>query len=433
MPALLPLDAPVTRLVADVIVSADRVDVPIAVEIDAMASARVAWNGIAIGHNGAVGFDRAHEVSGRYSVSIPVPRQLVRRGTNRVTIDLSSHHRWLPVDQPIHRIAVGPPQDADAYTLRHYLPTLATLAVPASVMLVMLTMLLVGRIGRAVLPMIAILGIIVAQGALEVSKLAIAYTYPCHLARLAVLTGLTGLVCLLLTLLTCRLFHSARTWQAGVAVGVGMLVACLLVDGLDRQAAAVLVVGACGVAITAACAALRGERIAAVLAGAAALTGAWAMFDGPGFLDGGYYVVAALASVLLAIGMAVRAPRRNDVPSAGTPEQPVVLRDGARQLFLTPSQIRFVKADDDYCIVHDVDGQERTVTMTLKAVLALLPPRFMRIHRSYVINLALLSGLGPGARGGWTAQLHGGRAVPVGRTYYAELRARLEAGHRSRV
>ncbi len=421
-PELLPLAAPVTRLFADVIVPPDQADVPIAVEMDAIASARVVWNGTVIGHNGTVGIDSAHEVSGRYSISIAVPRRLVLQGRNQVTIDLSSHHRWLPVDQPIHRIAIGPPQDADAYTLRHYLPTLATLAVPASAMLLLLAMLLAGRIGRGVLPGIAILGIIVVQGVLEVSKLAIAYTYPWHLARLAFLTGLTGAVGLLLTLLTCRLFHPAQTWRSGIITGATMLLACLIVDGFDRQAVAVLVVGSCGLAMTATRAAIRGERIAAILLGAAALTAIWAILAGPNFLDAGYYVVAALASVILAISLAVRAPRQADTPGYATAEQPVVLRDGARQLLLAPSRIRFVKADDDYCIVQEIDGRERTVTMALKAVLALLPPGFVRIHRSYLINLAMLSAVGPGARGSWAAELDGGVAVPVGRTYHADLR-----------
>lgn len=426
-PERLRLVAPVTRLSADMSVAPDRMDAPVAVEIDAMASARVAWNGVVIGRNGTVGTDSATEVAGHYSVSIPVPRRLVRAGRNRVTIDLSSHYRWLPVDQPIHRLAVGPPEDADAYTLRHYLPTLVTLAVPAIAMLLLLSMLLAGRIGRDVVPGIGVLGIIVLQGMLEVSKIAIAYTYPWHLARLVLLTGLTGTVGLLLAILTCRLFYPARVRQAGIACGLAMVVAALMVDGLDRQAVAVLVVGSCGVAMTAALAAMQGRRSAAILAVAAALTALWTGLDGPGFLDAGYYVVAAIASVILAIGVAVRAPRGADTSDDAKIEEPVILRDGARQVIIAPSRIRLVKADDDYCIIHEVDGRERTVTMTLKAVLALLPPGFMRIHRSHAINLSMLRAAGPGARGRWSAELEGGMAVPVGLTYRADLRAILHA------
>lgn len=412
---------PVTTLSTVVFISPDEADAPLAVDIDAMASAEVRWNGILIGRNGVPGVDRASEAPGLYTVSIPVPPRLVRAGDNRVTIILSAHHLWFPVGQPIHRLMIGQPRDADAYTLRHYLPTLTTLVVPACALLLLGALLFLGRIGRMVLPAMTILALIVVQGLIEVSKIAVPYTYPWHLARLTALTGLTAGVGLLLVILTCRAFLPSRSRAMSSGAAVAMAVACLILPGLDRQALAVFVVALLAAAAGAAPATMRRDRRAAALFIAAVSLAVWAYRAGPDFLDTVYYVTAAGAAIALSLAAVLRPAEASDSPVPAS-EPTVTLRDGARHHIILPSKITFLKADDDYCTIYLTDGREIMVTMTLKTALALLPSDFIRIHRSHAINVRHLSGTRPGP-GGRVAKLSGGTTLPVGRTYAADLRA----------
>jgi len=421
-PALLRLKTPVTTLVADVTIPSDQTETPLAVEIDAMASARVSWNGAVIGSNGTVGASPDTETAGAYSAGIGVPQRYIRAGRNRVTILLSAQHLWLPVDQPIHRITIDRPSDAQAYGLRHYLPTLATLSIPASVLTLLVAMLLSGRISRAFDPILAILALTLAQGGLEVSKIVIAYAYPWHLARLAVLTGLTGAVALLVALTACSQFLPERTRVVGPATAAAMVLACAFVGGFDRKAVAVLGVGLTASAIVAIPAAMRRHVSAAIMVGTAVLVAAWLVLRGPDFLDTDYYLIVAALSVGLAIVTATRPQRPAANVDDAVGEDVIILRDGARHHRIASSKIVFVKAADDYCILHLEGDREITVITTLKGLAALLPSSFQRIHRSYVINTALLQGIVPGPRGGRVADMPGGMKLPIGRKYEGELR-----------
>lgn len=421
-PQLAQLTAPLTAFVTVVRVPPGVAGKSLAVDIDAMASAVVRWNGVVIGTNGMPGPNRSVEVPGQYSASFTVPPNLVRPGDNRVTIVLSSHHLWLPVAQPIHRLAVGPRRDADAYTLRHYLPTLATLALPACAFLIIAGLLVAGRIGRRFLPVLAVLAIVVAQGLLEVSKIAVPYAYPWHLARMVCLTVLTATVGLLLVLIANHLFLRTRVVIVLALTGTVMLAACALVSGLDRQALTVFEVAMLAAASVSLPYAARGDLRAIVASLAAVTLAIWAQIAGPDFLDTGYYIAAAAASVTLGIATIMRPDSAREMPIAVPLKEPTfTLRDGGRHHVIDLTRLVFLKADDDYCSLHLDDGREVVVTMTLKAVLAKLPPDVRRIHRSHAVNVRHLRGTRAGPNGR-LAELTGGVLLPIGRVYASELK-----------
>ncbi|MCH4824218.1 LytTR family transcriptional regulator [Gramella lutea] len=49
--------------------------------------------------------------------------------------------------------------------------------------------------------------------------------------------------------------------------------------------------------------------------------------------------------------------------------------------------ILYCKAESNYCCVKRIDGITKMATKTLKYVEDILPSTFLRIHKSYVINL----------------------------------------------
>ena len=70
---------------------------PLMVRIAAMASSEVRWNGVIVGRNGTPAPSAAQENPGRFVAVFTVPTQLVRPGTNVVSVRLSAHHAWLPL------------------------------------------------------------------------------------------------------------------------------------------------------------------------------------------------------------------------------------------------------------------------------------------------------------------------------------------------
>lgn len=67
--------------------------------------------------------------------------------------------------------------------------------------------------------------------------------------------------------------------------------------------------------------------------------------------------------------------------------------------FLTADQVHLVEADGNYCRIHTPD-KKFYLLMSLKAVLKRFPsPDFLRVHKSFVVNLRHVKSLGPAPGG----------------------------------
>ena len=99
----------------------------------------------------------------------------------------------------------------------------------------------------------------------------------------------------------------------------------------------------------------------------------------------------------------------------------VLVRDGSRVHVLPAARIVYVQAQDDYAAFF-CDGKEYLKEQTLTDVEASLDPaKFVRIHRSYVLNLDWLARVEWDERENRVAILTDGRRLPVSRTGYARL------------
>lgn len=130
----------------------------------------------------------------------------------------------------------------------------------------------------------------------------------------------------------------------------------------------------------------------------------------------------ARARARLASG-AVPAP---DLPvSRGAPLSRVVVKDGVTVTVLPVSKIDFVKAEDDYVLLSS-GGRNHIKKQTLASLEDALPKeRFVRIHRSYLLNLDRLARVEGSATGAFTAVLIDEARLPVSRAGAQRLRAIL--------
>jgi two-component system LytT family response regulator len=103
----------------------------------------------------------------------------------------------------------------------------------------------------------------------------------------------------------------------------------------------------------------------------------------------------------------------------------VLIRDGANVHVLPIAKIDYVEAQDDY-VCYRSDGKNFLKQQTLAEVEASLDPaRFVRIHRSYILNIERLAKLELYAKDSHAAILRDGTRLPVSRNGYAKLNALL--------
>jgi two-component system LytT family response regulator len=111
---------------------------------------------------------------------------------------------------------------------------------------------------------------------------------------------------------------------------------------------------------------------------------------------------------------------RDAKPKAGASER-VLIRDGANVHVLPVDAIDYVEAQDDY-VAFTSAGKQFLKDQTLAGVEGTLDPaRFVRIHRSYILNIDRLAKVELYAKDSRIAILRDGTRLPVSRAGYARL------------
>lgn len=435
------LERPETTLVRSVHVDAAAMPLerPLMVWMVAMASSEVRWNGSLIGRNGVPGPDRASETPGRFFATFTVPAHLVRPGENIVSVRLSAHHLWLPVRRVVHVFDVGHYETQTLPGLSAYLPALLVLGALVAACIYFSAAVASDRSDRRALLLALIAGFAILQLLVEVARTFVAYSYPWHLARVAAIALLAAVIATLVAAYAARRF--ALGWERRVVLltGGASAASLLLVPWYDLKALGAILAAAAGLAVCAA----RGLKERRRLAGAGLLAAlaivALMAFQLTAFLDRGWFILLAILLVGLVADQVrslkrARAQRDSETRRAAAlaerlaraereGEPIVALKDGARTHRVAESDILFVRAADDYCEAVLADGRTLLVTMTLARLLAALPDRFMRVHKSYAVNRARVISVAPRPGGGRLLRLSDGSDVPVGRSYGAAVSA----------
>jgi len=104
----------------------------------------------------------------------------------------------------------------------------------------------------------------------------------------------------------------------------------------------------------------------------------------------------------------------------------LVVKDGTRVYVIPVSKLDFAEAQDDY-VALSTEGKKHLKQQTISSLeTALDPQRFLRIHRSYIVNLERVTKIEPYSKDNYVVVLGGGPQLPVSRSGYARLRAFLD-------
>ena len=122
--------------------------------------------------------------------------------------------------------------------------------------------------------------------------------------------------------------------------------------------------------------------------------------------------------------------RADELAAAARPPAQYVeripIRDGARVFILPVAKLDYAEAQDDY-VALAADGRKHLKQQTLASLEGVLDPmHFLRIHRSYVVNVERIVKVEPYGKDSHVAVLRDGTHLPVSRAGYARLRAFLD-------
>jgi len=125
-------------------------------------------------------------------------------------------------------------------------------------------------------------------------------------------------------------------------------------------------------------------------------------------------------------------PKSNELPSVtdkAANEEPidrVVIKSGGRIYFLRVEEIDWVEGEGNYLSLHSASGTH-LIRETMGAFHAKLDPKkFLRIHRSTIVNIERIKDLQPLFKGEYIISLTDGRRLRSSRGYRHELQPLLD-------
>lgn len=100
----------------------------------------------------------------------------------------------------------------------------------------------------------------------------------------------------------------------------------------------------------------------------------------------------------------------------------IVVKDGAKVTLIPLSKLDFIQAQDDYVLLKTQEKGHLKQQTISSLEQRLDPKRFMRIHRSFIIQLDRLVRLEQSPTESWVAVLTDGTRLPVSKSGYARLK-----------
>jgi two-component system LytT family response regulator len=100
----------------------------------------------------------------------------------------------------------------------------------------------------------------------------------------------------------------------------------------------------------------------------------------------------------------------------------VVVKDGPRVHVIPVAKLDYVEAQDDYVALRS-EGRLWLKQQTISSLEAALDPRrFVKLHRSYIVNVEKIARIEANTKDTWLAVLTDGTKIPVSRGGYTRFR-----------
>lgn len=410
-------------------------------------AASTAWvNGRRIGGNGRPGIDARQETPGRMDAVIPIPHSVLHAGANEVVLHLSGHSGFLHLGMPMHMLGIGTYADPANQILRSYWPSLVTFGIFLLGILYFGVRSLRGadRAGSLLLCLISLFA--AGQLLAESARGLYPYRYPFHDVRLVLIVICSLGFGLCLTAHVIRRFRPRRPLLSFAAVALATVGVVAITDYYDGKAMFAMLGPVLFCALVTGFWAWKRKPGAAVYCVALIAFGALSFFFGGQFLNAVFfYLVAALLLFLFAQQAAVlareqqlrvalasharqleaaldQAQSRQQLQS-----QKIKIVDTGRIELVSTGQITHCNGAGDYVELNFADGSKRLHSGSLSELEAELPPAFLRVHRSHIVNTAFVESLKREPSGVGRLCITTGETVPVSRRIMPMVRRTISS------
>ena len=100
----------------------------------------------------------------------------------------------------------------------------------------------------------------------------------------------------------------------------------------------------------------------------------------------------------------------------------LVVKDGPRVHVIAAGKLDYGEAQDDYVALHS-EGKTWLKQQTISSLESALDPRrFLRVHRSFLVNMERIARVEPNTKDSWLAILRDGAKIPMSRAGYSRFR-----------
>jgi two-component system response regulator LytT len=116
---------------------------------------------------------------------------------------------------------------------------------------------------------------------------------------------------------------------------------------------------------------------------------------------------------------------RSTRAASGTAARVLAVRRREGIVLVSVEQVVFIRRTGPYAELHLRDGRVELHEKSLEGLLAILPSDFERTHKSYIVRLSEIAKLMAREGTRYELELRSGQRLPLGRTRYPVVRARL--------
>ena len=421
---------------------------PLGLFISGKAAAHFWINGIDIGSNGVPGPDAQSEQPGRMDAVRFVEKVHLRAGENEIIAYLSGHRSQLTLRHPMHYLGIRIYAHPTRWIMNAYWVSMITLGAFTLGFIFFGVSALRGedRLGSSLISLLSLTA--AAQLLTEAGRGIFAYLYPLHDLRLIGIVAFSALFGLLLVAYLLQRFSGLNWPQQALRIALLIIPVAAVIWGATGYD------GKAGFAFMTSC--LAGLVWCAVWVrqnkpGAVAfllILGAFIallLIFGGRFLDlYFFYAVAGLLLFLfwqqaLALVRARREKQREEQRASqlevalaqarqkNAPEK-IQLVSAGHVEYVATDTITQLKGAGDYVEVHFNNGKSALYNGGLSQLESDLPPTFLRVHRSHIVNTAFVSALERDASGIGRLMMSNGTEAPVSRRIMPKVRSALAGG-----
>ena len=113
-----------------------------------------------------------------------------------------------------------------------------------------------------------------------------------------------------------------------------------------------------------------------------------------------------------------------DIGKTNLEQARIVVKQGSEIKIIALPAVQYIEAYDDYVKIH-VEEKYHVKKQTMNYYEKNLPEQFMRVHRSYLLNIDYLQKIESFEKNSYVAILKNGKRVPISRNSYSDVKARL--------